>query len=94
MWNDGISARLSQRLGGVSEVFVFKYIFFDIFFISLSGSGVGWGVGSWRTAIRVPSSVWLNNESYYAHISLVRHGRSAYASQHQAVKAPGTIKTK
>lgn len=47
------------------------------------------GAGVWRAGVPVPSSVWKNNGSYFAHVAIVRHGGSPYPNDHVPVRVAG-----
>ena len=51
--------------------------------------GWGDGGGQWRARVPVPASVWKGNGSLYAHIAVVRSGKSPFSSEHAPVVASG-----
>ena len=63
--------------------------------MSVSSSSVFWGGGasadgrSWQASVPVPASVWHNNGSLFAHVVVVRAGKSPYLSEHTPIRAAG-----
>ena len=51
--------------------------------------GWGDGGGQWRAHVPVPASVWKGNGSLYAHIAVVRSGKSPFSSEHAPLAASG-----